>query len=78
MHSTPPCVIHLLQALYVCTPAVHKCTRVALHHLSFFSTKKKPSGVARPTAPAGYTPNEVLAFTTGHPSEAFHFPVASF
>lgn len=46
------CVIHLLQALQVCVPAVHKTTHITLHHLSLLPSKRKLNGITQPTVSA--------------------------
>lgn len=70
MYCTPPCVIHLLQALQVCVPAVHKSSRITLHHLSFLRSKWKPNDSMWPAVSAESTPYEVLLLTTGRPPDA--------
>lgn len=77
MYCTPPCVIHLLQALQVCMPAVHKSPHITLHHLSFLHGKRKLTGTTQPTVSAESMLYEVLLLTTGHPPEASHFPAVS-
>lgn len=78
MYCTPPCVIHLFQALQVCMPAVRKSPHITLHHLSSLPSKGKLNGTMQPAVSAQTMLYEVSLLTTGHPQEASHFPAVSF
>lgn len=78
MYCTPPCVIHLLQALHICMPTVYKSPHITLHHLSFLPSTRKSKVTMRPSVSAESMLYEVSALTTGHPQEASYFSTLSF
>lgn len=79
MYCTPPCVIHLLQALQVCMPAVHKSTPTSHSVIWHFSTvKKKLRGITQPAVSARGTLCEVSAVHNRSPTGGISFPSSEF